>query len=126
MAESSTYFSKSELVCKCCNTLPEGGISEDLLYIMDKLRVKYGPVTPNCVYRCPDHNADTPGAAKASYHTLGMAADMPVPEGVDMDEYAEYAKSLGANGTIKYYSKGFVHIDIRPVDEAYHVTEDDL
>ena len=126
MAESGKYFSRSELSCRCCDTLPEGGIDDRLIAVIDGLREKYGAMTPNCVYRCDDHNANTPGAATHSYHTLGMAADMPLPTGIDMDEYAEYGKSLGANGTIRYYSKNFVHFDVRPEYEAYHVTEDDL
>lgn len=109
----SKYFSDSELVCKCCGQLPESGIDERLLQVLDAVRERVGgPVSLSCAYRCPSHNAEV-GGVPDSQHVQGCAADVLVPDGMSVEELAQIAEECGADGIGKYYDSLFVHMDTR-------------
>lgn len=106
------YFSTDEMVCKCCGELPEGGVSETLLDKLDELRELVGePIHVTCMYRCPEHNMYV-GGVPNSVHTLGKAADIWC-DGLSVDELADLAVQVGFDGIGRYYSSGFVHVDVR-------------
>lgn len=84
-----------------------------LLSILDVLRHRLGTgLVVSSGYRCPDCNAAVGGAA-SSQHLAGKAADILVPDGVDLDYVADLARTFGAGGVGRYYAEGFVHIDVR-------------
>ena len=108
------YFDVSEFVCHCCGKLPDDGIDERLQNVLDAMRERVNePLTLNCCYRCPKHNAETPGAVPDSQHVLGTAADVNVPDDMTVDELAQVAEECGADGIGYYYNDNFVHVDTR-------------
>jgi uncharacterized protein YcbK (DUF882 family) len=108
------YFDVSEMACHHCGELPENGIDERLQNVCDAIRESVGqPIVASCFYRCPYHNAETPGSVPNSYHVQGKAADLVCPDGVSVDELAAIAETCGADGIGKYYDSGFVHVDTR-------------
>ena len=112
----SPNFKAREFDCPCPRCT-ETRIDLDLVEILQKNRDHFGePISPNA-YRCPEHNAETPNAAKASKHTLGMAADFHV-EGVPTIEVAAYNESIGVKG-IGHYDT-FVHVDTRPTKAFWY------
>lgn len=105
----SKDFKAYEFDCPC-EHCTETKIDLDLVEILQKNRDHFGkPISPSA-YRCPWHNAETPNAAKASKHMLGMAADFHV-DGVPTLEVAAYNESIGVKG-IGHYDN-FVHVDTR-------------
>ena len=106
------YFSAEEMACKCCGSLGDG-IDVRLQNLLDAMREAVGgPLHVSCVYRCPEHNAEV-GGVPNSFHVQGKAADVLVPDGWTVDELADLAESLGADGIGRYYNDGFVHVDTR-------------
>lgn len=109
----SKYFSDSELSCRCCGQLPENGIAERLLQVLDAIRERIGgPVNLSCAYRCPSHNAEV-GGVPDSQHVQGCAADVLCPDGMSVNQLAEIAEECGADGIGRYYDSLFVHVDTR-------------
>ena len=109
----SKYFTDSEMACKCCGQLPENGMDERLLQVLDAIREKVGgPVTLSCAYRCPAHNAEV-GGVPDSQQVQGCAADVLVPDGMSVEQLAGIAEECGADGIGKYYDSLFVHVDTR-------------
>ena len=109
----SKYFSDEELACKCCGQLPEGGMDQRLMDVLDAMREEIGaPLTLSSAYRCPAHNAEV-GGVPNSQHVQGCAADVLLPDGLTVDELAEIAEQCGADGIGKYYDSEFVHVDTR-------------
>lgn len=107
------YFVDDEFRCSCCGALPDGGMDELLLSVLDVLRHKLGvPLVVSSGYRCSQHNADC-GGVENSQHVQGNAADVLVPDGINLDYVADLARGLGADGIGRYYKSGFVHIDTR-------------
>lgn len=108
----SKYFTEDEFRCHCCGELPEQGISAELLNILDLIREELAmPLTVLSGYRCPVNNAAC-GGVKNSQHLLGIAADLTY-EHIDVDMLAQIAENCGADGIGKYWSQGFVHVDMR-------------
>lgn len=106
----SKYFSYDELACHHCGELT---ISPTLLGLLDEIRERVGaPVYISCAYRCPEHNAEV-GGVRNSQHVLGTAADILVPEGWTVDQLANLAQELNADGVGRYYNSDFVHVDVR-------------
>lgn len=106
------YFSKEEMVCKCCGGLPAQGISDVLLTKLDELRERVGePVNVTCMYRCPSHNAYVGGVSN-SQHVDGTAADIYCG-GLTVDQLADLAEAIGFDGVGRYYEDQFVHVDCR-------------
>lgn len=110
---ASKYFSDAELTCRCCGQYPDGGMDENLLNLLDEIREAVGaPVEISCAYRCPAHNAEVGGVSN-SQHVDGTAADVIVPDGWTVDQLADLAVQLNADGVGRYYDSGFVHVDVR-------------
>lgn len=109
----SKYFTDDELKCKCCGNLPENGIDQRLLQVLDAIREKIGkPVYLSCAYRCPPHNAEV-GGVPNSQHVQGCAADILLPDDMTVDQLATIAEECGADGIGTYYDDQFVHVDTR-------------
>ena len=126
----SRYFSKSELQCHGEENYAEYGyswgcgcgggliIDAQLELLIDTIREKLGsPLSCSCAYRCPVHN-ERVGGAYNSYHVQGKACDLIVPDGYDVDSFAQLCRDtmreLGiAGGVGRYYNSGFVHVDTR-------------
>jgi uncharacterized protein YcbK (DUF882 family) len=115
---TSEHFSAAELSChgtNCC-----GGQNEcvpALVDALEALRAIAGvPITVDCAYRCPIHNAAV-GGVPNSEHTTGIAADIKI-EG--MAPNAMYAAALKvpsfADGGIgvSESATGYIHVDCRP------------
>lgn len=101
-------FQSSEFDCKChrCKITK---IDYLQLQRLQLLRNKHGMVNIHCHYRCPDHNAETPGSSKYSQHITGRATDFDVV-GKTKDEYRDDVFELWQNGGIGTYTWGF-HTD---------------
>lgn len=109
----SKYFTDDEFKCKCCGQLPENGMDEHLIRLLDSMREAIGfPLYLSCAYRCPSHNAEV-GGVPNSQHVQGCAADILVPEGHNVESLAQVAEICGADGVGRYYNDGFVHVDTR-------------
>lgn len=112
------HFTLDEFACRHCRELPDQGMHPDLLAVLDLAREKTSsPIHITSGYRCPAHNANTPGAAPDSYHTKAMAADSWC-EGLDVYAYKELLhacmKELGLQGGLQEYPDAeFVHVDVR-------------
>lgn len=69
-------------------------------------------------YRCPKTNAmlrkRSKGVAKRSYHMLGMAVDLRMPE-IRTNSLRKIAVSLKGGGVGYYPRSGFIHVDSGPL-----------
>ena len=108
-------FSVEEMRCQCgCDGLV---ISAALISLLQKLRDYINrPIIVNSGYRCESHN-EAVGGVENSYHTQGMAADIRV-NGMSVEELATLCKWCGFKGVGIYRKKGFVHVDVRPVEKV--------
>ena len=120
MGDLSKNFSRSEFACRgenCCggNAPVHPALVAGLQELRDKLG---GPLTISSGFRCKRYNAAI-GGAKESQHTLGMAADMLVPEGWTPETLAELAESIDVfrEGGIGIYPT-WVHVDVRMTGKA--------
>jgi hypothetical protein len=64
-------------------------------------------------YRSPQFNAELEGSVTNSQHTLGTAVDIAIPDGIQIDDFANLGNNVGFVGIGKYRSDGFVHFDVR-------------
>ena len=128
MIRMSKYFSDEELVCHgeradnverygrgcgCGARIEDAGISEKLLTVLDAIRERVGaPVSLNCTYRCPVHNANV-GGGDNSFHMQGLASDVACPEGMSELELEALALECGADTARAYVGEGFCHVDMR-------------
>lgn len=111
MSMLSKNFSEEEMSCRCCQTLPEQGISTTLLEGLEQLRERIGkPIHISCAYRCPKHNAEV-GGVPDSQHVDGTAADIYVDD-MGVYELANICKEI-FDGIGEYYQQEFVHVDMR-------------
>lgn len=112
----SANFKAYEFDCPCTRCT-ETKIDMALVTILQKNRDHFGkPIAPNA-YRCPEHNARTPNAAKASRHMEGSASDFSI-RGVATLEIAAYNESIGVKGIGLY--DNFVHVDTRSVKSFWY------
>ena len=116
----SPHFSRAELRCGCGCATPLGVDRnlERLALRLEELRTAAGrPLHVNCAYRCPSRNK-TVGGAPASFHLVGLAADIDAGgsrKGVDeLYEAAMKVPAFRVAGIGRYYEKKglFVHVDI--------------
>lgn len=105
------YFSKEEMVCKCCGRGWDV-LNPILLESLDKLREKYGkPIYVSNAYRCPAHNYAV-GGVENSQHVLGNAADIYVDG--DYNEFYVFVLNSKLFDGIGYYPDDeFIHVDTR-------------
>jgi uncharacterized protein YcbK (DUF882 family) len=108
----SPHFLDTEFACNHCGKLPENGIAQELIDLLERVREHFGtPVVVNSGYRCPTHNRNVKGASN-SQHLLGTAADIRVVDHPPSAVQA-YLKSIcvGKYGIGSY--KTFTHVDVR-------------
>lgn len=107
------HFTLSEFQCKC-GTCSQVLHDSQLFGYLEQIRCHFGkPVIITSGYRCAKHNAAV-GGASGSLHTKGQAADFYI-SGIDPQQIAAYAESLGIQGIGLYGPEdgNFVHIDTR-------------
>ena len=79
----SLGFDKTEFKCHCngryCKGYPHA-IDPDLIYVLVKLRKKYGTIQITSGLRCKRWNAAQTGSASTSRHMYGKAADFVTPK----------------------------------------------
>lgn len=89
----------------------------DTIHRLHALSGSNEPLNLICGYRSPATNASMHakgnGVAKHSYHSLGMAADISIPD-VSLDKLRNLAQNLGAGGVGYYPGSGFIHVDVGP------------
>lgn len=104
-------FKTSEFRCKGSGQLPSGGLHNQLLLKLERLRYNLGDkaVVINSGYRTPAHNKRVGGASN-SQHLYGKAADIVV-RGVKPSTVYNAAIKL-FNGVGRYNT--FTHVDTRP------------
>lgn len=115
MGDLSKNFSRWEFACKgknCCgNSAP---VDPLLVNALQQLRDKIGrPIDISCGFRCKVHNAEVPGSASDSQHTLAKAADISVEDMLPSELFAaaEEIPALKNGGMHKYET--FIHVDVR-------------
>ena len=108
------YFESSEFACKHCQQLPEGGMNQELIDVLNRLREKLGePLIVSSGYRCPTHNRNIGGGSQ-SYHMKGVATDVYINSNrYSTQQIAQMALDCGADTSVAYPGQGFVHIDMR-------------
>jgi len=122
--DSSQYFSKAELQCKCgCEQAP---MDSQFLMMLDELREKLNkPLRVSSGFRCPSHNSKVSGTGETGPHTTGMAIDLAVNRTFAY-EVLKIAMSMGFTGIgVKQKGGGrFLHLDtitegLRPTIWSY-------
>lgn len=100
-----------ELRCKCgkCGLTV---LDSDFLYCLQRIRDEYGfSIVPNSVYRCQAYNRKI-GGSIYSYHSRGMAIDIPLPENKERREkLIRLARKIFPTTHI-YEDKNFIHCDV--------------
>jgi len=88
-----------------------------LLQKLKGLRYKIDkPVIVNSGYRCPSYNREV-GGVKSSYHLLGMAVDIHVPD-ISLKNLLKTAEEIGFPGIGFYPEHNFLHLDVRSTRQA--------
>lgn len=101
--------------CRCCNELPEGGMDQNLVDLLNEAGVTEEDITEdNCGYRCKEHNAEVGGETN-SQHLYGTAADVSAARFESVEALAQKFEALGADGVGRYPEEegNFVHVDTR-------------
>jgi uncharacterized protein YcbK (DUF882 family) len=95
-------------------------VSDNLLEGCRWLNDKYNGIYITSGFRCKRHNETIPGAAKKSYHTIGIAADIYPPEGVTPEELYDFACTIPffKYGGIGIYDWG-IHVDDRKYEARW-------
>lgn len=108
-------FPESELRCHCgCG---RADMKQATLDRLQRLRDRFGPMTINSGYRCPDYNAKVSHTGSTGPHTTGQAVDVKVA-GNKALQLITLAIECGFTG-IGVSQKGphdgrFVHLDDLP------------
>ena len=89
-------------------------VQPHLWALLQKLRDHLGrALSPNCIYRCPTHNARPEvGGHWNSDHLRGEAADLPCPPNLCAREFADMCLEIGFPRVGYYPEKRFVHASI--------------
>lgn len=117
LVKMAKYFKEEEFCCKHCGQLPENGIDERLLAVLDEAREQAGsPLIVSSGYRCFVHNKNIGGASQ-SYHVKGTAADV-YSNVLDVHSLKNIIKEAMINqnlqgGLQEYTDQEFVHVDVR-------------
>jgi len=109
--DSSQYFSKAELQCKCgCEQAP---MDPQFLMMLDELREKLNkPLRVSSGFRCPSHNSKVSGTGETGPHTTGKAIDLAVDRAFAY-ETLRASMAMGFTGIgVKQKGGGrFLHLD---------------
>lgn len=105
---SKSYY-LNEFQCPCCGTVK---IANRLVELLEQF-IKLHNIKPkiNSAYRCEKHNKAV-GGVPNSYHVQGLAVDLSVPDGMNIDDFAKKLENIGFNGIGIYRNKKFVHVDL--------------
>jgi hypothetical protein len=87
-----------------------GCLNARLRAVVYEVASAFGPVTVNSTCRSRRHNSRV-GGAHRSHHLIGNAVDFRVHGSNTRSVYA-YLRSHGSVGGLKYYRRGFFHIDV--------------
>lgn len=112
---TSKFFKPDEMRCKETGELK---VKKELMERLDVLRnIANHPIKISSGYRSSLHSVERnkkPGSN--SYHTKGMAADILI--GVhNRYDLVNHIIEAGFNGIGINIKRGFIHVDIRPVNE---------
>jgi hypothetical protein len=86
-----------------------GCLNSSLRAVISQVASAFGPVTVNSTCRSRRHNSRV-GGARHSHHLSGNAVDFRVRGASARSVYA-FLRSHGSVGGLKFYSRGFFHID---------------
>jgi len=107
-----SHLSLAETHCPC-GRCEANGMEQRVIDLFEILRDLIGhPITINSAARCAVHNQNI-GGRPNSQHLYGRALDMAVPQGYDVDTFAQEVRKAGFGGVGRYYKKRFVHGDCR-------------
>jgi len=105
------YFKESEFYCKCGHCTPEDAMVATFLARLDELRARCGfPFRVNSAYRCPQHPKEAIKATPGT-HSLGIATDIGVSNGIQRRRVVDEALEMGFTGI--GVGNTFVHVDDR-------------
>ena len=105
------YFMLDEFTCKCgCG---ENRIEWELVHKLEMIRQTYyrGPLAVSSGYRCPAHDAAVNGKGN---HSTGFAADVIVPKGAMLMDFALACGAVNLPRVIVYHALPHVHVDMVP------------
>lgn len=116
----SEHFHSSEFTCHHCGAIK---VHPRLIVLLEQLRADCGglPLHINSGYRCQIHNRNV-GGVPDSQHTLGTAADVAVPAGLNFGQFKWYVDRLPFDGIGYYRDGGFIHVDVRNGGVGAHIT----
>ena len=115
MGDLTRDFSRREFACKglnCCGA--SAPVHPALVWGLQELRDKVGaPLKISSGFRCRKHNREVGGSVE-SQHTLGLAADVLIPEGWTAERLVDLAETIEVfrAGGIGTYST-WIHVDVR-------------
>jgi len=109
MGDITKNFDRSEFECQCgeCGL---DTVDYELLFMLQHLRDKFGPLRITSGHRCEDHN-NAEGGNPNSYHLQGRAADFQ-PLKADIIEVVKYIEFLDWKHGLGVYNS-FIHLDTR-------------
>ena len=113
------HFNSDEFACQCGCGYDD--IDMNLVEKLEELRNAVDEpliITSGC--RCPEHNAEVGGVSN-SQHVYGKAADVELPDGYTVDEFADLAEDIGFDGIGKY--DWGIHVDVRGYDARWDYRE---
>lgn len=111
------YWTREEFRCQCggkyCNGFPAEP-DQTLVELVDDIRHKAGaPGHRSSGLRCPQHNANQPGAAANSKHKYGKALDFRI-EGMSGQQLLALAKADPRTSYAYIIDNGpYVHVDVK-------------
>ncbi|RLI98580.1 MAG: peptidase M15 [Candidatus Aenigmatarchaeota archaeon] len=111
----SKNFNSNEFDCRC-SKCDETYIDNELVEFLQSLRDKIKtPIVITNAYRCKAHNEylirEGYLASRKSQHLKGRAADLVLPHGMHVDDFANMAIKIGFRGVGKY--DWGIHVDVR-------------
>jgi hypothetical protein len=89
-----------------------GCLSASLRAVVAQVASNFGPVTVNSTCRNRRHNSRV-GGARHSHHLSGNAVDFRV-RGASARSVYSFLRSHASVGGLKFYRRGFFHIDLGP------------
>ena len=102
----SANFKLREFQCRCCGTVK---LCPKLLAKLQAVRDAWGgPLVITSGFRCSSRNKAV-GGAKASFHLLGMAADIAASKN-DQQVLKEIAQKIGFSEIILGGNENYVHV----------------